>query len=157
MATTAAEIKQNYPLPIYNYRVTIGDQSLGFSEVSGLQIVYETITYMQSQTSEKVGPNMMFMPGKGTPAELTLKRGFIHANQITYLYDWLTTIQLNQTDMRDIQIDLCDEAGKAVVRWKVIDCFPVTLDAPTFEANGEDAAIESLTLMAADVKFEKVS
>lgn len=157
MATTAATIKQNYPLPVYNYRVTIGDQSLGFSEVSGLQIVYETITYRQSQTAEKIGPNVMHMPGRGTPAELTLKRGFIQVNQIEYLYNWMTTIQLNQTDKRDIQIDLCDEKGKAVVRWKVIDCFPVTLDAPTFEANGEDVAIESLTIMASDVQFEKVA
>ena len=156
MATDAATIKQNYPLPVYNYRVTIGDQSLGFSEVSGLQITHDPVTYMQSQTEERVGPNMMFMPGKPTPAELTLKRGFIQTNQIEYLYEWMNTIELNQTDKRDVLIDLCDEKGKALIRWKAIDAFPVTLEAPHFEANSEEAAIEALTLMASTVQFEKL-
>ena len=66
-------------------------------------------------------------------------------------------IKLNQIDKRDITIDLCNEVGSAVVQWKVSNAFPTTLDVPTFQANGEDVAIESMTLMADGVTFKKAT
>ena len=50
MAVTAQEIRQSYPLPVYNYRVEIGADAIAFSEVSGLSIGYEVATYKESQT-----------------------------------------------------------------------------------------------------------
>ena len=38
MATTPATILTEYPLPVYNYRVEIGGESIAFSEVSGMTI-----------------------------------------------------------------------------------------------------------------------
>ena len=42
MALTKDEIKTAYPLPVYNYRVEIGDAAVAFSEVSGLNITYDS-------------------------------------------------------------------------------------------------------------------
>jgi len=50
MALTNAQIKTDYPLPVYTYRVEIAGAAIGFSEVSGLSISYETTTYKESPT-----------------------------------------------------------------------------------------------------------
>ena len=42
MATTKDDIRKTYPLPVYNYKVEIDGQTVGFSEVSGLTTAYET-------------------------------------------------------------------------------------------------------------------
>ena len=44
MPLTTDDIRTDYPLPIYNYRVEIGGTAVAFSEVSGLSIGYETTT-----------------------------------------------------------------------------------------------------------------
>ena len=38
MALSKDDIKTAYPLPLYNYRVEIGPDSIAFSEVSGLAV-----------------------------------------------------------------------------------------------------------------------
>src|SRR3954447_24617678 len=50
MAVTAQEIRQSYPLPVYNYRVEIGGDAIAFSEVSGLTVGHEVATYKESST-----------------------------------------------------------------------------------------------------------
>lgn len=150
MATSVKDIKDSYPIPVFHYRVTInGDDSHAFSEVSGLCIEYETITYRDG-LSYKDGAK--YMPGMDTPVELTLEKGIVRKN--SYLFDWLSTISLNTVEKRDIRVDLLDETGEAVVSWKVINAFPVKLNAPTFNASTNEVAIESLELMASDLKLE---
>jgi hypothetical protein len=48
MALTTDDIRTDYPLPLYNYRVEIGSDAVAFSEVSGLNIAFETITFKES-------------------------------------------------------------------------------------------------------------
>lgn len=150
MATSDTEIRASYPIPVFYYRVTIGDDdSHAFSEVSGLCIEYETITYRDG-LSYKDGAK--YMPGMDTPVELTLEKGLMR--QDSYLYQWITNISLNTVEKRDIRVDLLDEKGEAVVSWTVINAFPVKLNAPTFSASTNEVAIESLELMASDLKLE---
>ena len=40
MPTSTQDIRTEYPLPVYNYRVEIGPDAVAFSEVSGLNIAY---------------------------------------------------------------------------------------------------------------------
>lgn len=149
MAQTKAEIRNTYPLPIYNYKVDIGKDTIAFSEVSGLNIAFETTTYKESNTeSGKVGPKVFRMPSQPTTTTLTLKKGLVPAKSQPALYDWINSISINQVEKKDIVISLCDETGNAVVSWKVSNAFPTKLDAPTFDANSNDAAIESMELMA---------
>jgi phage tail-like protein len=149
MAQSKADIKASYPLPVYNYKVDIGQNTIAFSEVSGLNIGYETSTYKESNTeSGKVSPRVFRMPSQPTTTTLTLKKGLVPAKSQAALYDWINSISINQVEKKDIVISLCDETGKAVVSWKVTNAFPTKLDVPTFDANSNDVAIESMELMA---------
>ena len=150
MATTAEEIKNSYPIPVFYYRVTIGgDDSHAFSEVSGLSIEYETITYRDGLSHQD---GVKHMPGLNSPVNLTLQKGIVR--QDSYLLNWINTVQLNTVEKRDVRIDLLDESGAAVVSWTAMDAFPKKLDAPSFNATSNEVAIESLELMASTLKVE---
>lgn len=149
MAISQEDIKATYPLPVYNYKVDIGQDTVAFSEVSGLNIAYETTTYKESNTeSGKAGPRVYRMPAQATNTTLTLKKGLVPTKSQAALYDWINSVRINQVIKKDIVINLCDETGKAVVSWTVSNAFPTKLDAPTFDANSNDVAIESMELMA---------
>ena len=144
MATSIEDIKSTYPIPVFYYRVTIGDEdSIAFSEVSGLNFQYETITYKDG-LSYKDGPK--YMPGFYNAVNLTLQKGIVPAD--SFLLDWFKTIRLNTVEKRDVRIDLLNENGEATVSWTATDAFPTKLDAPSFNASSNEVAIESLELMA---------
>lgn len=156
MAVSTAEIKQNYPLPVYNYRVEIAGVAIAFSEVSGLSIGFETTTYKESNTDRKApGPRVIHMPAQATATNITLKKGLIRTQSVATLYQWIASIQLNQVVKKDIFVRLCDEQGDAVISWKVINAFPTKLDAPSFDANSNDAAIETMELRADGIVIEE--
>jgi phage tail-like protein len=156
MAVTTSDIKNTYPLPVYNYKVEIGGVAIAFSEVSGLSIAYETITYKESNTDQKApGPRVLHMPSQAQPTNITLKKGVIRTQSVATFYKWIAAIQINQVEKRDIYVRLCDEKGDAVISWKVINAFPTKLDAPTFDANSNDAAIETMELRADGIFIEE--
>ena len=49
---------------------------------------------------------------------------------------------------------MCDEKGAAVVTWQIKKALIVKLDAPALQAGGNEAAIETLTLMASGISVE---
>jgi phage tail-like protein len=149
MATSTADIKAQYPLPVYNYKVEIDGVAIAFSEVSGLAIGFETTTFKQSPTaSGKVGPQILYMPSQPTVVNITLKKGLVRGGSISTLYTWINSTAINQIQKKDIVVRLMDEAGNAVISWTVINAFPTKLDAPTFDANSNDVAVESMSLTA---------
>jgi phage tail-like protein len=154
MAMTKDQIKAAYPLPVYNFRVEIGGEAIGFTEVSGLNIAYDTITHIESATRGP-GPRILYMPGKPKVTTLTLKKGVVAGVSIKVLYNWINTVALNRVEKRDIMIRLCDENGVAVITWKVLNAFPTQLDAPGFSASANDVAIESMQLTADAVLIEE--
>ena len=154
MALTKDQIRTTYPLPVYNYRVEIDGKAVAFSEVSGLSVGYETSTYVESPVSG-VGPRRMLMPGQAKSATVTLKKGVVTGVSVPTLFAWISSIQLNRVDKKDIYVRLCDENGAAVVSWKVVNAFPTKLDAPSFTASSNDAAIESMEVMADRVLVEQ--
>jgi phage tail-like protein len=146
MAQDKDQIKSTYPLPAYNYRVTIlkdGESLvLGFAEVSGLSVEYEAVTYKHG-LSFVMGAKII--PGMRQPIRLTMKRGVVQHGD--FLYSWINSVYTDPfftSAKRDILIDLCDEKGAAVVRWNVQGALPVKLDAPTFDANTNEVAIETM-------------
>jgi phage tail-like protein len=158
MALTKNEIKSAYPLPVYNYRVNIGAETVAFSEVSGLSISYETTTYKESPTEGGApGPRVMHMPAQGAAAKVTLKKGLVSSSSIPAFYQWISSIQINQVEKKDITINLCDETGAAVIVWRVTNAFPTKLDAPSLDANSNDAAIETMELTGDNIFMEAVS
>ncbi len=155
MALEKRMIKEAYPLPSYNYRVDIGEVAVGFSEVSGLSIKRETTIYKESPTAPMAGPVVMRMPAQLTPPTVTLKKGIVKGASYANLYKWINDTAINQVEKKDVYVLLCDENGNAVLRWVIVNAFPTKLDAPTFSAASNDAAIETLELMADSIRIEE--
>lgn len=156
MALDSATIKTTYPLPAYNYRVTIfapdAPLVLGFSEVSGLSLDYPEVVYHHG-LSFAFGAHII--PGRRQGIRLTMKRGVVKNRD--QLYQWLQHVYNDppSTDKtRNILIDLCDEAGHPVVRWTVQRAMPVKLDMPEFIADNNVPAIETMELVAHGLQLE---
>ena len=156
MALSPADIKANYPLPVYNYKVEIDGETIAFAEVSGLEFSFETITYKESKTDQPgTGPNIMYMPGQIAPVNISMRKGYVKTKNMPVFYDWISSIKLNLVQKKDIVVRLCDEDGNAVVSWTVIDAFPTKLTAPSFNADSNEVAIEALDVMASALTMEE--
>ena len=136
-----------YPLPTYRFVVALGDDdSMTFSEVSGLDVEYEPITY-------KDGLGTKHMPGMATAVDITLKRGIMVGK--AELWNWISKTKLNYGERKDLTISLIDkEGGDPLVTWKVLGAFPTKLTAPTLDGDANDVAVETLELRADDVQIE---
>lgn len=146
MPTTAQDIANEYPIPVYRFVVNYGEESLRFSEVSGLDIGVETITY-------KDGLGKLHMPGQPTDVNITLKRGLVRKS--SQFYDWISSISLNLVDKKDITVSLTNETGtEPLVTWKVLNAFPKKLTAPSVNGGSNEASVESLELLADDIQIE---
>lgn len=160
MAQSVNQIKSQYPLPAYNYRVTIllaGEATvIGCSQVNGLDMAVETATY-QHGLSFLTGEHIM--PGRRQAVQLSILKG-IMANG-AYLSDWMglnyPTAAPGPAGLirkRDLLVDLCDEAGLPVVRWTVAKAMPTRLEGPRFDANTNEVAFERLELIAHELQVD---
>jgi phage tail-like protein len=150
MAVSSSTIKTTYPLPAYNYRVTIvdidGPHVLGFSEVSGLSVGYDPVTYKDG-LSFLLGDKII--AGMHQPIKLNLKKGLTQNDG--FLYNWFNRcylLPMAATSRCDILIDLCDEQGLPVMRWTVIGALPIKLEAPAFTAKSNEVAIVNMEVIA---------
>jgi phage tail-like protein len=151
MPSDSAPTKSSYPLPVYNYRVSVENIAIGFSEVSGLTVEYQAVTYkhgLSFLSGDKI------IPGMRQPVRLTMKRGIMTGSG--FLADWFRDAHANtfSSAKKDILVDLCDESGNTVIRWKVRGALPVKLNAPAFDAKSNEVAVESLELVAHDIQID---
>ena len=143
-------------MPVYNYRVDIGGESIAFSQVSGLNVSYETHVYKESHVEPgKAGPVVMRMPAQQSDVKITLKKGVVKGKSLPKLYGWISTMKTNQIEKKDITVALLDETGTPVITWHVLNAFPTKLEAPSFDAKSNDAAIESMELMADTIQISE--
>ena len=145
MSESAASQRAKYPLAAYNFRVTVGDVALSFSEVTGLVREYQTLTYKHGLSFWEGEAITKFRFDKYVP--LTLKKSVVAG--ATELYAWLESVE-----RKNLSVSLCDEKGAAVVTWQIKKALLVKLDAPSLLASGNDAAIETLTLMVSGISVE---
>ena len=144
MAETKEIQKATYPLPAYNFRVTIDGTAMSFSQVAGISIEYETVTYKHGLSFWEGENIKKYTYDKYTP--ITLKKGTIQG--INFLHDWLKDKQ-----KRPVEVSLCNEGGQPVVSWRIAKAVPVKLEASTFDASTNDVAVESLEVMAAGISI----
>lgn len=146
MAQSKAAQKLSYPLPVYNFRVTVDGRAMSFSEVSGIQVEYESVTYRHG---------LSFLEGERIKTfrfdsfiQVTLKRGIVPGSDPLFFHRWLTSKEL-----RPLEVSLCDEDGVPVLLWRITHCVPVKLEAPSFSADSNDVAIGSVELKARGVSL----
>ncbi len=133
-----------YPLPVYNFKVTVAGATMSFTEVSGLAIELETVTYRHG---------LSFWEGESVKTyrypkyiNVTLKKGTIRG--ITFLHEWI-----NEKSVRNMEVSLCDETGAPVISWNVGKALPIKLDAPGFDVNSNEVSIESLEVLAGGISI----
>ncbi|MBN8718823.1 conserved hypothetical phage tail region protein [Hydrobacter penzbergensis] len=130
-----------YPIPKFHFRVEWGGSRIGFSEATGLDKQIEAIEYREgsSPTYSKIK-----MPGLHKFSNITLKRGTFEGDK--EYYKWINTVNLNKVERRDVTISLLNENHDPVITWKVINAFPVKIQASDLKADGNEVAIETLEL-----------
>lgn len=101
-----------------HFRVLIGRRDVGFAEV---------------------GPLTSDARAEGGPPSIVLRRAL---SQATELYDWR-----RRGDKRAVTIQQLDSAaGRVVNTWRLVNARPLKWTGPTFNAAGNDIAIEELEL-----------
>lgn len=142
MAHTQAQQRSSYPLAAYNFRVNVDGATMRFAKVSGLQREYKTLTYRHG---------LSFIEGEqiaryfvDTYVPVTLVQGTVIGAKS--LHEWL-----ERPKPVALEVDLCDAEGTPVLAWRIAKALPVKLSAPTFDANTNEVAIDTLELRAAGI------
>lgn len=136
-------------LNLYHFQVQWGGTRTGFSEISGLDIEIETVSFREGSSpvdSERK------MPGLRKFSNITLKRGLLKGDN--EFFEWINTKQMGTIQKRDIIISLLDEQHQPAIIWKVKNAFPVKYNGPVLAANSSEIAIESLEITHEGIKVE---
>ena len=140
---------EEYPIPVFHFRVEWGGTRIGFTEVSGLNIENQVIEYREGNSND-YSPKKM--PGMRKYPNITMKRGIF--NDDNDYYKWLDEIKLNQVTRRQVTISLLDEEHSPVVTWSVKNAIPVKVDGPSLKSTENGFAIESLEIAHEGLKVE---
>lgn len=130
-----------YPIPKFHFQVQWGGTRIGFTEVTGLDMQLEAIEYREGSSPQY---SKIKMPGLQKFSNITLKRGTFSGD--LEFYSWIKTVNLNKIERRDLVISLLNENHEPVVSWKVINAFPVKVQASDLKSDGNEVAIETLEL-----------
>ncbi|WP_276363709.1 phage tail protein [Daejeonella sp. H1SJ63] len=130
-----------YPLPKFHFLVQWGGKRIGFSEVTGLDIQIEPIEYREGSSPQY---SKIKMPGMQKSSNITLKRGTVAGDK--EFYTWIKTVNLNTIERRDLTISLLNENHEPVISWKVMNAFPIKVQASDLKADGNEVAIETIEL-----------
>jgi len=145
------KIMGQYPLPAYHFIVDWGGTRTGFIEVSGLNITVDVTEFKEGSDLNKAARKM---PGHFHFSNIVLKRDIVKGDND--FFKWMSTINLNTVERRNVVITLLDESHQPVVRWKVNNSFPVKLTGPVLVANASNVAIEELELAHEGISVEMV-
>lgn len=132
----------NYPLVKFHFQVEWGGTSIGFTEVSGLDVETEVVEYRQGASPEY---SKIKMPGMQKFSNITLKRGTFESDN--EFFTWWNSVKLNTIERRDITISLLNEEHDPVVTWKVKNAWPTKIQSTDLKADGNEVAIESMEIV----------
>lgn len=131
----------NYPLPKFHFQVEWGGASIGFTEVSGLDVQTDPIEYRDGASPEYTKTKM---PGMQKYSNITLKRGTFQGDNDFFV--WWNTVALNTIERRNVTISLLNESHEPVVVWKVKNAWPIKVQSTDLKADGNEVAIETIEL-----------
>lgn len=145
MAT--AEIKD--PYINFNFLVEIDNITrAAFHEASGFDTTIDVIEHReggQNTTTYKV-------PGLTKHGNITLKRGLTDDTQLD---DWYQKVVDGEIDRRNGSIVVLNRKGDEVARWNFFRAWPTKYTLPSFTAEGNDIAIQTLELAHEGLKRVK--
>ncbi|MFQ4136437.1 phage tail protein [Nodosilinea sp. PGN35] len=128
--------------PYKNYRFLVeidGIVQAGFAECSGFGSEVQVVEYREGgdpTTARK-------LPGMAKYPDITLKWGLTDSRE---LYDWHLTAINGQIERKNGSVVVLDDAGQEQARWNFFSAWPSKYTGPSFNAKGNDIAIDSLTV-----------
>jgi len=134
----------------FNFLVQIdGDTVAGFREADLPDARIEVAAYREGNER----PNTVRrLPGRVEYGPLVLRRGF--AGDRT-LFQWWRDVADGNLDRRNVVIILRDQSGRDVARWAFRDALPTKYSGPSFRAQGNEVAIESIELAVESMELEQ--
>lgn len=128
------------PYRSYHFLVEIdGIARAGFRECSGLDSTQDPIEYREGNE----GNTARKLPGLVKYSNISLKRGI---TDDTDLWAWRKQAMDGAVERRNGSIVQLDETGAEKARWNFVHAWPTKWTGPTFNATGNEVAIESLDL-----------
>jgi phage tail-like protein len=128
------------PLKSFRFLVEIqGIQQAGFSECSSVGSHLEVVEYRDG--GDVI--NVQKFPGKVSYPDITLKWGMTDNHDLYDLH--LKAVNGNPQKVSGSVIQL-DDTGAESVRWNFFNAWPSKWDGPTYNAKGNELAINTLTL-----------
>jgi phage tail-like protein len=128
------------PFRSFNFRVELdGITRAGFRECSGLDASQDPIEYREGTE----GLTARKLPGLNKYSNITLKWGM---TDDTELWDWRKKAIAGKVERKNGSIVLLDEAGEEKLRWNFREAWPTKWTGPSFNATGNEVAIESLEI-----------
>jgi phage tail-like protein len=129
------------PYRNFNFLVELeGIAHASFSECTGLGSTTEVIEYREGGDNSTVRK----LPGKTTYTDISLKWGLTSS---TDLWDWRQQIVDGTVERRNGSIVAVDLDNRTeVARWDFVRAWPSKWEAPSFNAKGNDVAIDTLVL-----------
>lgn len=132
-----------YPLPKFHFKVEWGEgTSIGFTEVSGLDVETEVIEYRHGASPAYFKTKQA---GMTKYSNITLKRGTFKGDN-KYFEWWKKNLLFNNTERRDVVISLLNDEHEPMVTWKVLSAWPTKIQTTDLKADGNEVAIESMEL-----------
>lgn len=144
-------LTMNTPMPNFHFDVQFGGVSIGFTEVSGLDMQVEVIDYREGVSPEY---SHRKMPGQHRYSNLILKRGMVPGN--TDFFNWMKTVQTGQTERRDLIVRLLNEEHNPVYVWKLRNAFPVKYSGPHLNSMSSQLAVETLEIAYESMDVESL-
>ena len=125
----------------YNFRLEIdGITRAGFREASGLDSTQDPIQYREG-TDRPLTQRKM--PGLNTYSNISLKWGI---SDDAEFWAWRLKSMQGQVERKNGSIVLMDDTGEAKMRWNFVNGWPTKWTGPSFNATGNDVAIESIDI-----------
>ena len=137
------------PYRSFNFRIEIDNLSVGaFSECSGLSSDGDSVDYREGTDLPLTVRKLI---GLRKYSNITLKRGYTQNKE---LWQWYTNIVNGLQDRRNGTIILMDEERNDVMRWNFENGWINKIEAPTFNATGNEVAIESVEIVHESLTME---
>ena len=132
------------PLVGYHFHVEIdGISQAQFRECSGLDSESEVIEYKEAGRDGQT--IIRKQPGALKWSNIVLKRGI---TDIMELWEWRKQVEQGKVDQarKSGSIVLFDQGNKEIARWNFVDGWPSKITGPQAKADGNEVAIEEMTL-----------
>lgn len=125
----------------YNFLVELdGVERASFRECSGLDTSQDPIDYREGTDSFTTRR----LPGLVKYSNIILKWGI---TDDTELWDWRQSAMDGKVERKNGSIVLLDDTGAEALRWNFREGWPSKWTGPTFNATGNEVAIETLEIV----------